>query len=127
MTAQSHNQLSINYNCDSNEGKICLRRSLMQNLYIMLNTRKFKSLIYTVVYIAVLFTHSCSRDVSLFKMPKFTNTGIGEFEVISDDLYFGYVVDLFIYESYVQLQPYEKRYCKFMQIQHRKCARRYTK
>ena len=28
---------------------------------------------------------------------------------------------------YVQLQPYEKRYCKFMQIQHRKCARRYTK
>jgi len=23
MTAQSYNQLSINYNCDSNEGKIC--------------------------------------------------------------------------------------------------------
>jgi len=77
-------------------------------LYIMLNTRKFKSLIYTVVYIAVLFTHSCSRDVSLFKMPKFTNTGIGEFEVISDDLYFGYVVDLFIYESYAIVVGYNE-------------------
>lgn len=74
----------------------------------MWSTHRAKSVVYTVVFIAVLFTQSCSSDNSLYKMPKFKSSNIGEFEVVSDELYFGYVVDLFIYESYAIVVGYNE-------------------
>lgn len=58
--------------------------------------------------IALLLIQSCASDTSLYKMPKFKSSSTGEFEVVSDDLYFGYVVDLFIYESYAIVVGYNE-------------------
>ena len=66
--------------------------------------------IYTIVFIAVPFIQSCSSDTLLYKMPKFKSTGTGEFEVISDDLYFRNAVDLLIYESYAVVVGYNEAF-----------------
>lgn len=65
-------------------------------------------LLVTIVFIAVPLIQSCSSDTSLYKTPKFKSTNIGEFEVISDDLYFRNVADLFIYESYAVVVGYNE-------------------
>ena len=56
----------------------------------------------------LLIIQSCTSDTTLYKMPKFKSTSTGEFEVVSDDLYFGHVVDLFIYESYAIVVGYNE-------------------
>ncbi len=71
-------------------------------------SRIVKYVIYTIVFIAVPFIQSCSSDTLLYKMPKFKITGTGEFEVISDDLYFRNAVDLLIYESYAVVVGYNE-------------------
>lgn len=59
------------------------------------------------IFIYVLLS-SCSSDTSLYKTPEFESTGTGEFEVISDDLYFRNATDLFIYGQYAIIVGYNE-------------------